>query len=48
MNSQKREKVHFIAIGGSVMHSLAIALKRRGMEVTGSDDNFYNPSGSVF
>jgi UDP-N-acetylmuramate: L-alanyl-gamma-D-glutamyl-meso-diaminopimelate ligase len=44
MTSQKREKVHFIAIGGSVMHSLAIALKLKGLEVTGSDDNFYNPS----
>lgn len=44
MTSQKNEKVHFIAIGGSVMHSLAIALKDKGLEVTGSDDNFYNPS----
>ena len=44
MTSQKKEKVHFIAIGGSVMHSLAIALKLKGLEVTGSDDNFYNPS----
>jgi hypothetical protein len=44
MTSQKKEKVHFIAIGGSVMHSLAIALRLKGLEVTGSDDNFYNPS----
>lgn len=44
MSSQKTEKVHFIAIGGSVMHSLAIALKLQGLQVTGSDDNFYNPS----
>ncbi len=44
MTSKKREKVHFIAIGGSVMHSLAIALKMNGLEVTGSDDNIYNPS----
>lgn len=44
MTSKKKEKVHFIAIGGSVMHSLAIALKDKGLEVSGSDDNFYNPS----
>ena len=44
MTSKKKEKVHFIAIGGSVMHSLAIALKMKGLEVTGSDDNIYDPS----
>ena len=37
-------KVHFIAIGGSIMHSLAISLKRKGYFVTGSDDKFFNPS----
>ncbi|MDW7691806.1 Mur ligase family protein [Flammeovirgaceae bacterium SG7u.111] len=37
-------KVHFIAIGGSVMHDLAIALKSRGYEVTGSDDEIFDPS----
>ena len=31
------KKVHFIAIGGSAMHNLAIALHRKGYEVTGSD-----------
>lgn len=44
MTSKKKEKVHFIAIGGSVMHSLAIALKMKGLVVTGSDDNIYDPS----
>ncbi len=44
MTANKKEKVHFIAIGGSVMHSLAIALKEKGLEVSGSDDEFYNPS----
>lgn len=44
MTSKKKEKVHFIAIGGSVMHSLAIALKMKGLEVTGSDDGIYDPS----
>ncbi len=37
-------KVHFIAIGGSAMHNLALALHHKGYEVTGSDDEFFNPS----
>ena len=39
-------KVHFIAIGGSAMHNLAIALSRKGIEVTGSDDEIFEPSKS--
>lgn len=39
-------KIHFIAIGGSVMHSLAIALKTAGHTVSGSDDAIYEPSHS--
>jgi UDP-N-acetylmuramate: L-alanyl-gamma-D-glutamyl-meso-diaminopimelate ligase len=39
-------KVHFIAIGGSVMHQLAIALKRKGYVVTGSDDEIFEPAKS--
>lgn len=38
--------VHFIAIGGSAMHNLAIALKRKGLDVTGSDDKVFEPSRS--
>lgn len=38
--------VHFIAIGGSAMHNLAIALHNRGYQVTGSDDEIYEPSKS--
>ena len=38
--------VHFIAVGGSAMHNLAIALKRSGAEVTGSDDEIFEPSKS--
>ncbi|MGB8357392.1 MAG: Mur ligase family protein [Bacteroidales bacterium] len=34
-------KVHFIAVGGAVMHNLAIALKMKGYDVTGSDDEIY-------
>lgn len=37
-------KVHFIAIGGSAMHNLAIALKIKGFEVTGSDDEIFDPA----
>lgn len=39
-------KVHFIAIGGSVMHNLAIALKFKGYDVTGSDDDIFDPAKS--
>ena len=37
-------QVHFIAIGGSAMHNLAIALSRKGFEVSGSDDEIFEPS----
>ncbi|MBN2639063.1 MAG: peptidoglycan synthetase [Bacteroidales bacterium] len=37
-------RVHFIAVGGSAMHNLAIALKKKGMTVTGSDDEIFEPS----
>lgn len=39
-------KTHFIAIGGSAMHNLAIALKDKGYEVSGSDDAIFEPSKS--
>jgi UDP-N-acetylmuramate: L-alanyl-gamma-D-glutamyl-meso-diaminopimelate ligase len=39
-------KVHFIAMGGSAMHNLAIALHKKGFTVTGSDDVFTEPSRS--
>ena len=38
--------VHFIAIGGSAMHNLAIALHKEGYTVTGSDDEVFEPSRS--
>lgn len=43
----KTQKIHFIAIGGSVMHNLAVALKKAGHEVTGSDDEIVDPSRST-
>jgi UDP-N-acetylmuramate: L-alanyl-gamma-D-glutamyl-meso-diaminopimelate ligase len=39
-------KAHFIAIGGSAMHNLAIALHLKGYQVTGSDDEIFEPSSS--
>ena len=39
-------KVHFIAIGGAVMHNLAITLCKKGYVVTGSDDEIFEPSRS--
>jgi UDP-N-acetylmuramate: L-alanyl-gamma-D-glutamyl-meso-diaminopimelate ligase len=35
---------HFIAIGGSAMHNLAIALHKKGDVITGSDDEIFEPS----
>jgi len=37
-------RTHFIAIGGSAMHNLAIALHEKGYQVTGSDDAVFEPS----
>ena len=36
--------IHFIAIGGSAMHNLALALEHKGYLVTGSDDVIFEPS----
>jgi UDP-N-acetylmuramate: L-alanyl-gamma-D-glutamyl-meso-diaminopimelate ligase len=40
------KRIHFIAIGGSVMHQLAISLSRLGVEVSGSDDEIFDPAKS--
>jgi UDP-N-acetylmuramate: L-alanyl-gamma-D-glutamyl-meso-diaminopimelate ligase len=39
-------RIHFIAIGGSAMHNLAIALHKKGYDVSGSDDVVAEPSKS--
>ncbi|HER39900.1 MAG TPA: peptidoglycan synthetase, partial [Salinimicrobium catena] len=39
-------RIHFIAIGGSAMHNLALALKQKGHHISGSDDMIYEPSRS--
>ena len=38
--------IHFIAIGGSAMHNLAIALYQKGYQISGSDDTIHDPSKS--
>lgn len=38
--------VHFIAIGGSAMHNMAIAMHKKGFKVSGSDDEILEPSRS--
>lgn len=38
--------LHFIAIGGSIMHNLAISLRKKNYKVTGSDDQIYDPAAS--
>ena len=37
-------KIHLIAIGGSAMHNMALALLHKGFKVTGSDDAVFSPS----
>lgn len=41
------QKIHFIAIGGAAMHNLAIDLHNRGYQITGSDDEIYEPSRTL-
>jgi UDP-N-acetylmuramate: L-alanyl-gamma-D-glutamyl-meso-diaminopimelate ligase len=38
--------IHFIAVGGSAMHNLAIALHLKGYHVSGSDDEIFEPARS--
>jgi UDP-N-acetylmuramate: L-alanyl-gamma-D-glutamyl-meso-diaminopimelate ligase len=46
MERANQQRVHFIAIGGVIMHNLAIALQKKGYRVSGSDDEIYEPSHS--
>lgn len=39
-------RIHFIAIGGSAMHNLALALHQKGEAISGSDDTIFEPSKS--
>src|SRR5690606_10207800 len=38
--------IHFIAIGGAIMHQLAITLHKKGERITGSDDEITDPARS--
>ncbi len=44
MQEQAKQRIHFIAIGGAVMHNMAIALKKSGYKVSGSDDEIFEPA----
>ena len=46
MQFKKNSRIHIISIGGSVMHDLAINLKKLGHIISGSDDIIYDPSKS--
>jgi UDP-N-acetylmuramate: L-alanyl-gamma-D-glutamyl-meso-diaminopimelate ligase len=43
---EQKKKFHFIGIGGSLMHKIAIALKELGNTISGSDDEIIDPSRS--
>lgn len=38
--------IHFIAVGGAIMHALALSMKEKGYQVTGSDDHIFDPAKS--
>lgn len=40
------QRVHFIAVGGAIMHNLALALHKKGLTISGSDDEIYDPAKS--
>lgn len=42
----ERLRIHFVAIGGAAMHNLAIALHKKGYNVSGSDDEIFDPACS--
>ncbi len=44
VNDRELKRIHLIAIGGAIMHNLAIALKQKGFQVSGSDDIIYDPA----
>jgi UDP-N-acetylmuramate: L-alanyl-gamma-D-glutamyl-meso-diaminopimelate ligase len=45
-SSSDPQRIHFIAIGGTAMHNLAIALSKKGFKISGSDDEINEPSKS--
>lgn len=39
-------RIHFVAIGGAIMHNLAICLQKKGLQISGSDDIIFDPAKS--
>ncbi|NDK56277.1 UDP-N-acetylmuramate--L-alanine ligase [Pontibacter fetidus] len=46
MEKKELQRIHLIATGGSIMHNLALALHDKGLNVTGSDDEIFEPAKS--
>ena len=46
MEKKELQYIHLIAVGGSIMHNLALALHDKGLKVTGSDDEIFEPAKS--
>jgi UDP-N-acetylmuramate: L-alanyl-gamma-D-glutamyl-meso-diaminopimelate ligase len=46
MEKKELQHIHLIATGGSIMHNLALALHDKGLYVTGSDDEIFEPAKS--
>jgi UDP-N-acetylmuramate: L-alanyl-gamma-D-glutamyl-meso-diaminopimelate ligase len=46
MEKKEFKYIHLIAVGGSIMHNLALALHDKGLKVTGSDDEIFEPAKS--
>ncbi|MDQ3290458.1 MAG: Mur ligase family protein [Bacteroidota bacterium] len=44
MQTKQLQRIHLIATGGSIMHNLALALHQKGLQVSGSDDEIFNPA----
>jgi len=46
MEKKEFQRIHLIAIGGSIMHNLALALHDKGLHISGSDDEIFEPARS--
>lgn len=44
MQTTQLQRIHLIAVGGSIMHNLALALHQKGLKISGSDDEIFNPA----
>ncbi len=46
MEKKEFKRIHLIAVGGSIMHNLALALHDKGLNISGSDDEIFEPAKS--